>query len=834
MFHSLSNIENYPKVVKVYMSIRTVALVCVLHLLCVWNFAYSDGMFSLVDSPHLNTQDKYQGLALASSGTGALLYLSKQNGPGQLFDIAKSEWRSVLNEVSYRPSGSESGVAWGDYDGDGEAELFIARYEQKKALLRYEKESLRLASNSNIADRVGLGDEGPAQGATWVDYDGDGDLDLYVAQLGAPNQLYRNEDGETFVLVDEGIADPSRSISAAWGDYNADGFMDLYVANYNQPNRLYVNRGAGGGFEDMGKKLRVADGGPSLSAVWVDYNNDGQWELSVAQNGSPNRLFEYDAQKKRFDDMARKVGLADGGQTQMMSWGDYDCDGDLDVLVVNGGEQTPDLNRLYRNDGKRFASVSMQLGLEKGAASGAKLHKGSLWWDAEGDGDLDLFVITYGQGNFLFRNDGLADKAHSLSVLLINDTDANLKGHGSLVRLWTKQGVQSRYVGLGGSYLSQESLSAHFAVGHSPIDSLTILWPDGNRQIGPSINSGGKIVVRKGRPELVIKEKEIDFGHVPADVDERRFFFIENVGESRLRVDSLIVKSGQRGRSIIDARVIGTSVPFFVIPGGQVKVDVGFAPNGIKSEHKAEVRVVTNAGAKRVAVKGVGAEPGAIIVESDPSQSTKEQGTITIENKKRDAVVIEEVSIKSNPDLVVDTPDLPRSLKRGDKLTINVKLKKNGRLLPEQEGTVIVRTKSGDVAYGTIRLNRRGNYTSSQDNSYSAWKKLNRSYLYVGLGGLACLGGVALVSGADVEKYENEYAKAIFSSDARTYKDKAKSEMLKRNIGFSLTGLGMAGLYFVLNQIEENKNSNALFRGIAIDMSHYRTDGFFVRLKRQW
>ena len=222
-----------------------------------------------------------------------------------------------------------------------------------------------------------------AQTNSWVDYDGDGDLDLFVGMRYTPNRLYRNEDGHFVdVAAEVGLADLEDTRAGAWGDYDGDGDPDLYVgypAAEGTPNRLYRNDG--GRFTDVAPGLGVDLVGTSRQPSWVDYDGDGDLDLFVALRDQPNRMFRNDGAPGEggaprdsagdsaaggpptwsFTDVTSESGLGDPRRTVGVAWFDYDRDGDLDVHVSN---QNGDEDAFYRNEGDgTFVDVAPALGM---------------------------------------------------------------------------------------------------------------------------------------------------------------------------------------------------------------------------------------------------------------------------------------------------------------------------------------------------------------------------------------------------------------------------------------------------------------------------------------
>ena len=244
-----------------------------------------------------------------------------------------------------------------------------------------------------------------AQPNAWADYDNDGDLDLFVGRRGGANRLYRNDDGFFLdVAADVGLNDTTDTRAAAWGDYDADGDLDLYIgfpAQANTPNRLFRNEGDGEAFFDVAEQYGVDLVGTTRQPVWVDYDQDGDVDLFVAFRDQPNRLFRNDG--RAFVDVTDAAGIGDPRRTVGVVWFDMDEDGDLDLHVSN---QNGDEDSFFRYDGEgRFTDVAAALGMnwpDRGDEYGSV---GPAVTDYDNDGDLDLFIATYGP-DVLWENRG--------------------------------------------------------------------------------------------------------------------------------------------------------------------------------------------------------------------------------------------------------------------------------------------------------------------------------------------------------------------------------------------------------------------------------------------
>lgn len=346
-----------------------------------------------------------------------------------------------------------SGVAMLDYDADGWQDLYFC---SGQPLPGYEgpKPSNRLFRNrgdgtfEDVTERAGVGCGRYSIGVTVGDYDNDGYLDLYICCFG-PNVLFRNRGDGTFEDVTEkaGVGDPRLSSSAAFGDYDGDGYLDLYVANYvkwSMKNDLYCSKFAGhktycgptlydpeehslyrnrgdGTFEDVSVKAGIRKArGNGLAVVWLDYDDDNDQDIFVADDQSPNLLWRNNGDGT-FTEVALDVGVAVGEQGNAQAGmgvdaGDFDNDGWVDLIVTYFSEET---NGLYHNEKGLFRDISYPSGM--GVSTLLYLGFGTGFLDYDRDGWLDLFfanghvlddiemysdAVTWRQSNQLFRNKG--------------------------------------------------------------------------------------------------------------------------------------------------------------------------------------------------------------------------------------------------------------------------------------------------------------------------------------------------------------------------------------------------------------------------------------------
>jgi hypothetical protein len=308
-----------------------------------------------------------------------------------------------------------------------------------------------------------LGDSGNAWGGSWVDYDNDGFLDLYISNEGQSNLLLRNENGIFSDQTPDTLRYAGASQGVAWGDYDNDGDQDLYLIIGDGANILFENKGDGQ-FEDVTVgPLGNSDGGQG--AAWGDCDNDGDLDLYLTNWSGPNVLLRNEG-GGTFTDFTTPV-LADEGNGQSAVWGDYDNDGDLDLYLANHGQS----NRLFLNEGGGVFSDDTSAVLADNGNS-----VGAAWADIDGDGDLDLYVANAGTANRLFGNNKAAGN-HWLHVRLVG-VSSNRSAIGARVRITRNGQQQIREVTSSTGYLSQNSLVVEFGLGaETAVDTLQVIWP---------------------------------------------------------------------------------------------------------------------------------------------------------------------------------------------------------------------------------------------------------------------------------------------------------------------------------------------------------------------
>jgi hypothetical protein len=314
-------------------------------------------------------------------------------------------WTGFTHPVIADPSRG-AGVAWGDYDGDGDLDIYLVNNDSDNKLFSYVGGGVFFDATTAL-----LGDPGAGTAVASADYDNDGDLDIYLVNEDGANKLFVN--GGTGGFTDGTgtgpLADAGAGYGASWADFDSDGYVDLYLVN-DGPNRLLRNSGPPTWtFTDV-TLPPLDDARRGRTAAWADYDNDGDQDLYLTRSVYSSRLFRNEGAGVFID--ATVPAIADSGITMGAAWGDYDNDGDLDLYLTKMWST----NRLIRNDGGgAFSDATSPL------LADADDGMAVAWVDTDNDGHLDLHVVNHNDPDRLFQNDGTGSFADASDPPLSDD-----------------------------------------------------------------------------------------------------------------------------------------------------------------------------------------------------------------------------------------------------------------------------------------------------------------------------------------------------------------------------------------------------------------------------
>jgi hypothetical protein len=406
------------------------------------------------------------------------------------------------------------GVVVGDYDNDGDPDIYVCNYGPN-VLYRNNGDG----TFADVTQQAGVAGPHELNGFTkwsihacFLDYDTDGDLDLYVGNYlafdpeyryffaptgfpgpldyrGQPDILYRNNGNGTFTDVTKaaGVWNPEgRAMSVTAADYDNDGYPDIFVANDVMENYLYHNNG-NGTFTNTALEKGVAFGefGEATSAMgpeFADLDNDGDLDLFIPDMGYC-ALYRNDGMM--FEEITTEAGIAEVCG-QYTSWSpvvfDYDDDGYRDIFITNGDAHHlyTEESLLFRNRGNgTFEDVSLRSG--DYFTREEYVGRGAIYGDYDNDGDIDILTNNLNGPAVLLRNTDVEgrNRNHWLTVRLIG-TRSNRDGIGARLRVVTGSLRQTAEVKAGSGYLGSNDPRVHFGLGRQrTVDLLEIRWPSG-------------------------------------------------------------------------------------------------------------------------------------------------------------------------------------------------------------------------------------------------------------------------------------------------------------------------------------------------------------------
>lgn len=457
-------------------------------------------------------------------------------------DLADAQQFEEMTDISgFRSPGNNFGVAIGDVNVDGYDDIYITRRGEAN-LLYINQGNFTFEEKAEV---YGLDHSGENQASLWIDYDNDGDLDLFMVNNEGPNQFYENDQGvftnETFNL---GLSKSGfvKSVNAV--DYDNDGFLDIYVSYFLKQNVLYKNFD-GEYFLDVTVAAGIDDQGPSMGSVFFDYDNDGDQDLYQVHDGNVANLLYQNQGDGSFIDVSATSKSDYAGFGMGVDAGDVNNDGYLDLYITNLEENTllinqkdgtfEDLSSITKvddigmgwgtflfdcnNDGHQdiYVANESDFGVQGYDVLKNILYKnlgnlifdhdsynggiqntfgsyGAAYSDFDQDGLLDFVVANQGtEGNQIFHN--ISESNNYISFSLIGKK-SNAQAIGAKIEVFAggQQFVRERKAG--SSWISQSGSLLHFGLGNAnDIDSVVISWPSGIRQVLESYSLNSRNII---------------------------------------------------------------------------------------------------------------------------------------------------------------------------------------------------------------------------------------------------------------------------------------------------------------------------------------------------
>jgi hypothetical protein len=269
-------------------------------------------------------------------------------------------FKEITTIASVPSTAYPSGPTWGDYDNDGYLDLYVGIgwiQGQSKGWLFHNNRDGSFTRITNPTAGPIVTDSSSAGRCYWVDYDGDGDVDLFQANVRGKNALYRNDGKGVFTkMTNSALAAVSECYSAAWGDFDNDGFQDVFLQALSYPiasttphkNHLFRNVGDGI-FVEITNSVLSEESLRSFHAGWADYDNDGYLDLFLS--GDKNNRLYHNNGDETFTRILTGSLANDTAESWDMAWGDYNNDGFMDLVVGNGASSFAQPSFLYRNMG---------------------------------------------------------------------------------------------------------------------------------------------------------------------------------------------------------------------------------------------------------------------------------------------------------------------------------------------------------------------------------------------------------------------------------------------------------------------------------------------------
>ncbi len=427
---------------------------------------------------------------------------------GRLYENrGENGFADVLPQSGITEGATIFGAVFGDYDNDGYLDIVMEDFSAPSILFRNNQSGRFSPVNAS----TNLSVLKLAQGAGWADFDRNGTLDLFVNNDAGNNQLFRNDNFQTFtdISASAGTAASGNSYGMSWGDYNNDGYPDIFIAPCGLPEnsiKHLLKNNRDGTFTDVNVEAGVADSSSSWGVTWLDFNNDGNWDIYIANWGfdlsdrGKNRLYQNNGDGT-FTSVADSAGVS--GDPLAASIGvaaaDFDNDGWIDIYVTDNENR----HKLYRNNGGATGTGVTFTDVAQDAGIAENRHGTVAVADFNNDGWMDIF--TAGFNVRLMQNTG---GDNNWIIITPRGTVSNHFGVGTRLELYAGGMQQIREIRAGDSFCSQsDQLRAHFGLGSAAlIDSLVLRWPSGMVQKLEGLAPNQFLIVREDSAAVGIED----------------------------------------------------------------------------------------------------------------------------------------------------------------------------------------------------------------------------------------------------------------------------------------------------------------------------------------
>lgn len=444
-------------------------------------------------------------------------------------------------------TGYGMGFSAADFDGDGDSDVYITAVGKNHLLRNDGGKFVEVTDEAGVGFSTCNGSASPwewSTGAAWLDFDRDGDLDLFVCNYvawtprtdiwstldgktksyatpqpydGSTSVLFRNDGNGKFIDVSKqaGVFNrEGKSLGVVADDFNNDGWPDLVITNDTQPNFLYINN-QDGTFTDRALSAGVAydENGLARAGMGVsvaDLDNRGSKSIAIGNfSGEPVSLYSQMGMETFLDRAGanRLSKPTEAALTFGLLFADFNLDGYEDLVLANGHIE-PEIEHIRKvwefaqrpqlflnNRTGQFVEVTERAGPPFESKIVGRSVAAA---DIDGDGDLDVLLTANGGPAKHLRNDGSKD-ANVVRVRLIG-SGKNTNALGAALRAESGGVTQTRYITTGGSYLSQSELTATFGLGQATsISRLTVRWPDGSQGEFPNLATGSLYVIQQGK-----------------------------------------------------------------------------------------------------------------------------------------------------------------------------------------------------------------------------------------------------------------------------------------------------------------------------------------------